>query len=68
MLLRSGQWPGNNVSVKLHQKNVTHHPGKKGKVPRHNFHTLRSRSWLKRQISDGGSLRARPLDLPRCHC
>ena len=68
VFLRPGQWSGNNVSVNLHQTNVTRHSDKKGKVPRHNFHPLRSRSWLKRQISDGGSLRARPLDLSRCHC
>ena len=35
---------------------------RKGKVPRHNFHPPRSRSWLKRQISAGGSLRPRSPD------
>lgn len=50
VFLRSGQWSGNDVSVNLHQANVTHHSDKKGKVPRHKFHPLRSRSWLKKQI------------------
>ena len=37
---------------------------RKNQVPRHNFHPLRSRSWLskRRQISAGGSLRARSPD------
>ena len=62
VFLRSGQWSGNNVSVNLHQANVTHHSDKKDKVPRHNFHPLRSRSWLRWRLPQGQA--PRPVQMP----